>query len=303
MDRCLSEAAIWGTGNELRNLFVTILIFFQVSNIPELWKTHSEILSEDMLHLQKKRFQVPDLQLTKKQIESYALMEIEALMQKLGKSLKDIDGMPRPDPSLAREFGNKLLSEEMDYNRAALKILYDRSLSALNHFQKMNMTQLCTPFSMMKENYSSLAAMVAPTAHSRFRIPQDVTVETTCEIKHGTQLSQLLQKTSLIIWDEAPMINKFCFEALERTLRDILSTWYGNSRSKPFGGLTVVCGDDFRQILPVIPQGERAYIIAASLNSSYLWPHFEIYKLKQNMRLHKEGIDEIEAERIKSFDK
>ncbi|KAL8119670.1 hypothetical protein AgCh_016964 [Apium graveolens] len=160
---CLSEAAIWGTGNELRNLFVTILIFCQVSNIPELWKTHSEILSENMLHLQRKRFQVPNLQLTKKQIESYALMEIEALMQKLGKSLKDIDGMPQPDPSLTREFGNRLLSEEMDYDRVALKILHDRSLSALNHFQKKRlMTQLCTSFSMMRANYSSLAAMVAP---------------------------------------------------------------------------------------------------------------------------------------------
>ncbi|XP_074346805.1 uncharacterized protein LOC141685608 [Apium graveolens] len=84
---CLSEAVVWATGNELRNLFVTMLVFFQVSNVPELWKTHSEILSEDMLHLQRKRFHAPNLHLTKEQIESYALAEIESLMQKLGRSL------------------------------------------------------------------------------------------------------------------------------------------------------------------------------------------------------------------------
>ncbi|XP_074337453.1 uncharacterized protein LOC141674642 [Apium graveolens] len=131
---CLSEASVWATGNELRNLFVTILIFCQVSNIPELWKTHSQILSEDMLHLQQKRFQVPNLQLTKEHIEAYALLEIEGLMQKLGKSLKEIDGMPQTDSSLTREFGNRLLNEELDYDRDALKIFHEKSLNALNHF-------------------------------------------------------------------------------------------------------------------------------------------------------------------------
>ncbi|XP_074358165.1 uncharacterized protein LOC141697602 [Apium graveolens] len=121
---------------------------------------------------------------------------------------------------------------------------------------------------------SGITSLLLPngrTTHSRFRIPLDVAVESTCEIKHGTQLAELLQKTSFIIWDEAPMTHRHCFEALDKSLRDILSTRYEDSRSKPFGGLIVVCGGDFRQILPVIPQGERADIIDASLNSSYFW--------------------------------
>ncbi|XP_074355163.1 uncharacterized protein LOC141693869 [Apium graveolens] len=337
---CLSEAAVWATGNELRNLFVTMLIFCQVSNIPELWKTHSTILSEDMLYLQRKRFQVPDLQLTQEQIESYALVEIEGLMQKLGKSLKDIDGTPQPDSSLTRDLLNRLLNEELDYDHAALKILHEKSLNDLNQFQKgaydvilhsvqndegrlffisghggTGKTFLWNTITSKLRSESlivppvatsGLASLLLPngrTTHSRFRIPLDITAESTCEIKHGTQLAKLLQKTSLIIWDEAPMTHKYCFEALDKTLRDLLNTRYDNCRSKPFGGLTVVCGGDFRQILPVIPQGERVDIINASLNSSYLWPHFEIFELKQNMRLHREGIDEIEAEKIASFDR
>ncbi|XP_074377793.1 uncharacterized protein LOC141719321 [Apium graveolens] len=281
---CLSEAAVWATGNELRNLFVTMLVFCQVSNVPELWKSHSTILSKEMLYLQRKRFQVPNLHLTQEQIESYALVEIEGIMQKLGKSLKDIDGMPQPDSSLTGHGGT---GKTFLWNTITSKL---RSESLI----------------VLPVATSRLASLLLPngrTTHSRFRIPLDITAESTCEIKHGTQLDKLLQKTSLIIWDEAPMTHKYRFEALDKTLRDLLSTRYDNSRSKPFGRLIVVCGGDFRQILPVIPQGERADIIDASLNPSYLWLHFEIFELKQNMRLHREGIEEIEAEKIASFDR
>ncbi|XP_074323219.1 uncharacterized protein LOC141660159 [Apium graveolens] len=336
---CLSKAAVWATGNELHNLFVTILIFFHVSNVPELWKTHSQILSEDMLHMQRKRFQFPTLQLTTTQTEAYALVEIESLMHKLGKSLKDIDGMPQPDSSLTQDIGNRLLKEELNYDRADLKILHKKYLHALNHLQKIAYDAILhsvqhdegklffiighggtektflwnTIASKLRSNSmivlpvatSGIASLLFPnsrTTHSRFRIPLDVTAESTCEIKHGTQLAELLQKNSLIIWDEAPMTHKHCFEALDKSMRDIL-TRYEDSHSKPFGGLTVVCGGDFRQILPIIPQSERADIIDASLNSSYLWYHFEIFELTQNMRLHRKGVDEVHAGKIASFNR
>ncbi|XP_071739779.1 uncharacterized protein [Rutidosis leptorrhynchoides] len=52
-----------------------------------------------------------------------------------------------------------------------------------------------------------------------------------------------------------------------------------------FGGKIVVFGGDFRQILPVIQKGTRQDIVAASLNSSYLWSHVTVLKLTVNMRL------------------
>ena len=65
-------------------------------------------------------------------------------------------------------------------------------------------------------------------------------------IKKNTLMADLLTETDLIIWDEAPMNDRRCFEALDRTLRDILS-----NQEKPFGGKTIMLGGDFRQTLPV----------------------------------------------------
>ncbi|WOH12888.1 hypothetical protein DCAR_0832397 [Daucus carota subsp. sativus] len=98
------------------------------------------------------------------------------------------------------------------------------------------------------------------------------------------------------------MAHKYCFEALDRSLRDILKDKYEDSINKPFGGLTVVCGGDFRQILPVIPKSTKADIIDASLNSSYLWPSFQVYELTQNMRLFNPNMSSTEAAKIASFD-
>ena len=76
------------------------------------------------------------------------------------------------------------------------------------------------------------------------------------------------------------MANKYYFEALDKTLRDILQSKYENSVDKSFSGMTVVCGGDLRQRLTVIPKGRRADIVDAFLNSSNLWLFFEIFELK-----------------------
>ena len=55
-----------------------------------------------------------------------------------------------------------------------------------------------------------------------------------------------MKKASLLIWDEAPMAHRNCFEAVDCSLRDILRFSDPNSANKPFGGKTIVFGSDFR---------------------------------------------------------
>jgi ATP-dependent DNA helicase PIF1 len=79
------------------------------------------------------------------------------------------------------------------------------------------------------------------------------------------------------------MAHRFCFEALDRCLKDLMSET-GNS-DKIFGGKVVVFGGDFRQILPVIPRGSRSDVVHATINASYIWDHVEVLTLTKNMRL------------------
>ena len=57
-----------------------------------------------------------------------------------------------------------------------------------------------------------------------------------CSISADTDLADLLRKTSLIIWDEAPMVHKHCFEAFDGTMRDICRSNPSHPFEKVFGG-------------------------------------------------------------------
>ena len=147
---------------------------------------------------------------------------------------------------------------------------------------------------------SGIAALLLEggrTTHSRFHIPLILTEESTCDIKQGSHLAELMKNTSLILLDEAPMANKICFEALDRTQSDKVRHKTLNNTARLFGGMTMVLGGDFRQILPVIPKGRRHNIVTASIKRSYLWKHFHILKLTTNMRLNCTTHDESEKQR------
>ncbi|XP_073152982.1 uncharacterized protein [Henckelia pumila] len=123
------------------------------------------------------------------------------------------------------------------------------------------------------------------TAYSRFAIPFNPNEESTCNIKQGSPLAELIVKSKLIIWNEAPMMHKFCFKSLYRSMRDILRLANPSSFQLLFGGKPIVFGGDFRHILPVIPKGSRYDIVHATINLSYLWRHCTILRLTKNMRL------------------
>ncbi|XP_074359717.1 uncharacterized protein LOC141699785 [Apium graveolens] len=95
---------------------------------------------------------------------------------------------------------------------------------------------------------SEIAATLLPggrTAHSRFKIPLKLDQSSIAGIKHGTYIAELIQHTSLIIWDEAPMQHRYAFEAVNRSLRDIMAVVDVERGKRPFGGITVVFGGGF----------------------------------------------------------
>ena len=123
---------------------------------------------------------------------------------------------------------------------------------------------------------ASLLLSGGRTTHSKFKIQVPTLEHSVCNITKGSELSNLMKLANLIIWDEVPMAHKFCFEALDRTLKDILREH--NKSDFVFGGKVIVFEGDFRQI------------VHATINSSYLWEHCQILNLTKNMRLLQQGL-------------
>ena len=125
------------------------------------------------------------------------------------------------------------------------------------------------------------------TAHNRFKLPFHPHKDSVCNIKKQSDLAKYLTDIVLAIIDEGPMLNKLCFEALDRSMRDLASP---EDRHKKFGGKLVLVSGDFRQLLPVIEKANRAKIVGHTLkNSETLWDEDVIMlSLSKNMRVQNE---------------
>lgn len=248
--------------------------------------------------------------------ENAALQLIDELLRPNGKSLCDYPSLPQLSDTPRFDVNNHMVLQELAHDREQLhgeavrlvkdlnsgqKHIYDHVMHALQSksngfffvhgYGGTGKTFLWSALTaairaeggiVLAVASSGIAATLLPTgrtAHSRFAIPIDINESSTCSIGQNTPLGELLRVTSLIIWDEAPMVQRYCLEAFDRTLRDIMQC------DSPFGGKCVVLGGDFRQILPVIPKGARATVVDACINSSYLWRACKIFHLTQNMRL------------------
>ncbi|XP_021773626.1 uncharacterized protein LOC110737597 [Chenopodium quinoa] len=116
------------------------------------------------------------------------------------------------------------------------------------------------------------------TATSRFKLPLDVDEIPSLSISNESALGQLIHPARLIIWDEAPMEKRQTIEYFDRLRQDVCSN------KVKFGGKVVVFGGDFRQVLPVIPNGSLSEVIATSFVMYPLWYALQKIHLTQNMR-------------------
>jgi hypothetical protein len=133
------------------------------------------------------------------------------------------------------------------------------------------------------------------TAHSRFKIPIDIDVNSTCYIPAQGPVAGLIREISLVIWDEAVMQRRYVFEAVGRSFRDI------RQNNRPFGCVVVCFCGDFRQILPIIVKGTRSQIVCACLKHSTLWQHVQVLPLTINMRLLRPGLLPHERQQQEEF--
>ncbi|AQK99913.1 hypothetical protein ZEAMMB73_Zm00001d012588 [Zea mays] len=303
IDECLNEAALYQMPSALRRLFATILVFCEPNDVAELWQRHLDTMSEDYHRITQ----------SKSHLQQMVLIDIRNMLQSMG---KDIKTFPLPaiidryddSQGIDREIYEEEIIEATAEDVALQATLneeqksaYEKILSVVDtsnggvffvdgpggtgktYLYKALLAVLRSQDKIAVATATSgVAASIMPggrTAHSRFKIPLTIDDGAICTFTKQSGTSKLLQKASLIIWDEASMAKRQSIEALDNSMRDIMGR-----PDLPFGGKTIVFGGDFRQVLPVVRKGSRAQIVAASLRSSYLWESMCHLKLVRNMR-------------------
>ena len=116
------------------------------------------------------------------------------------------------------------------------------------------------------------------TVHKTFTIPVPCLDNSTCRISPNSDYGNILRDVLTFIIDEAPMLSRYQFEAIDRLMRDL------TGKDIPFGGNIFILSGDFRQTLPVVRRASDTVIIENSIISSHLWSIVERFPLTRNMR-------------------
>ncbi|CAN1818101.1 ATP-dependent DNA helicase PIF1 [Linum perenne] len=317
----MAEVSQWAMAPLIRSTFVALLVFCEVTTPLTLFENWWVSMADDFNHRMQNRSDDPYLEPSPVLLRNEVLQNLQALLQNYSSSLAHY-GLPMPTHWTSQLATDDLISQQLQYDTSVEARLYNSYEVLLNTCQRTAhdavVSALSSSYGKLFFLYghggtgktylyncllskvrsegkialvvasSGIAATLLPggvTAHSRFRIPLDVDSTSTCTIKKGTSLARLMKSASLIVWDEAPMVHRLSFEAVDRTLCDIMDTPTEGVNYKPFGGKTVLLGGDFRQTLPIVVNGGREDNLNASLTRSYLWNHCTLLELKTNMRI------------------
>jgi hypothetical protein len=303
----LTDAAQWATPYQLRQLFITLLLFCEVSDPLALFREHVSHMSEDFSYRMNRMSSGGNSLSMENFVTSSLLFELEKLLKDAGYSLSHFS-LPIPNHIGTTSLDNRLILDELSYDSHMLASSVENDIPKLNTGHNHVFEAICnSAFNNSSQTFfvygyggtrktflwtsllnfirshgknalvvasSGIAALLLPggtTPHSRFKIPLELKQNSMCNVKKNTHLSELIVQSSLIIWDEAPVNHSYYFEALDHTLRDILSESITKAKNKQFGGKTVVLGGDFRQTLPVIQNSTRQKNLKACIVNSYLW--------------------------------
>ncbi|KAM0879747.1 hypothetical protein ACQ4PT_034029 [Festuca glaucescens] len=323
------EALKWGMGNQLRQLFVTMVIYCGVLDENVFFEKYWTYLAEDIQHRIRCSLHDASYIVPVDELRNMLLDELAVVFAKNGGSILD-HALPLKTIYANDSSVNNMIGDELSQHCETLITTAEAMQQQLNEDQKVAFkstvdkvrdgkpglffvsgqgstgnTFLWNALVAYLRGYkrivltvasSGVASLLLPggrTAHSRFKIPIDLENDGVCDIRRGTMLCSLIEAASLIIWDEALMTHRKCFEALDRSLRDVLSAHDPLLADKPFGGKVVVLGGDLRQIFPVIEGGTRSQVVDAAITNSLLWGHITVLPLTINQRLAVQTTDAI----------
>ena len=310
---CFEEAKVFASGHRLRTVFATGLMQQAIADPPAIWNRFKENFCDDLLHRLGNMPSVFPLPLEDPHLD-YGLFLIGKLLADQRKTLTDLslpenivdwaevenvanrDAALARDESLATSMRAQLNSDQSRCFEAIMNAVSNTPETAHFYLQGPGGTgktflykTICHYFRALGKVVlcvasTGIAALLLPggcTSHSQFRIPLVLNESSVSMITKNSRAADELKRADLIIWDEVPMQNKRAFEVVHRLMVDLHST----KDDVLFGGVPVILGGDFAQILPVVKNGSRADMVLACLQRSWIWPRLRRLRLYVNMRV------------------
>ena len=107
-------------------------------------------------------------------------------------------------------------------------------------------------FEVISVAWAGIVAMLLPlgrTAHSAFKFSLNLHEQSVSNIRVNSYQWRVIRNARVVIWDEGPMAPKDALICTDQLFKDVM----GNEML--FGGIIVVMGGCFKQVLPVVPHG------------------------------------------------
>ena len=326
--RAMNEAERVLTPKQLRALFVIILLFSNPSNPLELWNAFKDALSGDYFHYRMKQLPHSNPADSRELAINVALRDIERRLKFQSMTLSQFQLPEIHREMFPQDYQESRLPFvircELDFDREEQTAIFDQNTATLNDEQNAVVHSVVSAYVNNEPLFafvngaggsgktfvwktilaffrsrgeiaiataaSGIAALLLPNArtfHSRFKAPLNCNLpRVALNIDADSDDAELLRRAAVILIDEVVMLNKVLIEALNDTLQDITDC------KQIFGGKIVICGGDFRQLLPVIRKGTVADVKKACLCRSPLWAQAQVFNLVRNERCR--GDDEAE---------
>jgi hypothetical protein len=286
--RCMEEAVTYAMPTALRQLFATILIFCNPTDAHSLFERYKDHMTEDYIYTLQQTLSDTTVQRTQdiydqclldieyslqlhgKTITAYGPFVLPATAPLLS-TYQDEPIVIREQLRLVLEASSNTRTafsfnddQQLAFN-AIISTVFDDSIGQGKVFfidgpGGTGKTYLFNSLLQKVRQHGEIALAVASsgtaallldggrTAHSMFKIPLDIHELSTCSFTPRSAAGRLIKMAKLILWDEASMIDRYVFEAVDRSFKDLMRTANPNLSEVAFGGKVMVFGGDFRQV-------------------------------------------------------
>jgi hypothetical protein len=217
------EVARWATSEQLRHLFVTMLIYCEVGDEPTFFEKVWQLLADDIQYNMRKTLNLPSYQMPINEIRDHLLDKLSILFNKCDSNIRDYN-LPLKTNSAGSSYGNRYIEEELSYNFNALLSeaqnlhmkLNEQQLYAFNTIVHIVLSNISGFFFLSgyggtrktflwntivthlraqkrivfvaSSGVASLLLSGGRTTHSRFKIPCEMDETSICDIKEVQSL-------------------------------------------------------------------------------------------------------------------